>query len=745
MKRYRISLIIIILISLHSLYCELDFQHIDMLYDGYSAPILGNNVVKNGNRVLLIDSYGVSIYETTEDDLTEEASYDFPMVFNADLYGDMMAIVLTNTEEDSFHNDVVNIYDISNIEEPQLIHQIYTNLYKVFLKENAIILGFQNQVQVYSLDTLELLNTYQNFSLTHNIEDSDYFTIDSQNEENFYLCYLDSDGHLVREKSLGSNFGRPIIQDEKLLYCYQQFIDFYSIADSLTFERTFAMEHPAELELPGLFVFDNTLIAPSFNEIAPYSQYLTYYDISDIDNIIEIGNYEFFPELGQYKTFRIFDTIQWNDNFLLVINNFGVIYTNFNNFLTDYAILKYSRGASISNRFNNKLYVNYLNVIGCNNLFDISNIDNITKIETEDSLGTYFWFDEDNNHFVVKRNFIEGAFELYSFSDNNFNYIDTYQLSDFLKDRQNYLAINLWNGQDLVYTFGENIYWVSYEDGIFHDVLTDGVDEPVVSNRWFYYNSYFYRLSYSGLLEVYSKEEDSLDLVNTTFWTNNNNSFVNYWGIKDGLLTIGSSSGDGISKIYDLDVDPVNFTAEIDLNPYLINSLVGRYDDYYFYTGSDSVNGSQYCFYENMSYFNIYKKVGDEFIRVGDIYNHRQTWDFEILPQGPNQFTVFLCSPRGVDVYSCQATPNGDLEITPVTLNATNYPNPFNPETTISYDISKQGNVSVDIYNLKGQKVKSLLNETQEAGAHKIIWQGDNEDGKQVSSGNYFYKVKSGG
>ncbi|MBI9031046.1 T9SS type A sorting domain-containing protein, partial [bacterium] len=82
--------------------------------------------------------------------------------------------------------------------------------------------------------------------------------------------------------------------------------------------------------------------------------------------------------------------------------------------------------------------------------------------------------------------------------------------------------------------------------------------------------------------------------------------------------------------------------------------------------------------------------------------------------------------------------------ITPVTLNAINYPNPFNPETTISYDISKSGHVTVEIYNIKGQKVKSLLQENQEAGQHSVIWKGDNNEGKRVSSGSYFYRVKSG-
>ncbi len=90
-------------------------------------------------------------------------------------------------------------------------------------------------------------------------------------------------------------------------------------------------------------------------------------------------------------------------------------------------------------------------------------------------------------------------------------------------------------------------------------------------------------------------------------------------------------------------------------------------------------------------------------------------------------------------------TENDSYEIVPSNeINSYNYPNPFNPETTISYDITKKGNVTVDIYNLKGQKVKSLLSEKQEAGKHNVVWYGDNDSGKKVSSGTYLYRVKNG-
>ena len=81
-----------------------------------------------------------------------------------------------------------------------------------------------------------------------------------------------------------------------------------------------------------------------------------------------------------------------------------------------------------------------------------------------------------------------------------------------------------------------------------------------------------------------------------------------------------------------------------------------------------------------------------------------------------------------------------------------NYPNPFNPSTIISFSVTqnaKSGSdgfsfVTLEIYNLKGQKVKTLLRETCESGNHSIIWNGDDDSGKSVSSGIYLYKLDVG-
>jgi len=103
----------------------------------------------------------------------------------------------------------------------------------------------------------------------------------------------------------------------------------------------------------------------------------------------------------------------------------------------------------------------------------------------------------------------------------------------------------------------------------------------------------------------------------------------------------------------------------------------------------------------------------------------------------------------------------GDDYVIPVTLNVVsvgteedppvlytklggNYPNPFNPETAINFAIHEAGPVRIDIFNIKGQLVKTLVNEHLEAAYHSVIWNGKDTKGVNVSSGVYFYKMDAG-
>ena len=73
-----------------------------------------------------------------------------------------------------------------------------------------------------------------------------------------------------------------------------------------------------------------------------------------------------------------------------------------------------------------------------------------------------------------------------------------------------------------------------------------------------------------------------------------------------------------------------------------------------------------------------------------------------------------------------------------------NFPNPFNPSTTFEYDLPRNCDVTIKIYNILGQEVATLLSEQKEAGRYKISWDGQDKDGEKVSTGIYFYRIKAG-
>jgi len=73
-----------------------------------------------------------------------------------------------------------------------------------------------------------------------------------------------------------------------------------------------------------------------------------------------------------------------------------------------------------------------------------------------------------------------------------------------------------------------------------------------------------------------------------------------------------------------------------------------------------------------------------------------------------------------------------------------NYPNPFNPETTLHYNLHEQFHVEIMIYDLMGREIKSLVNEYQTAGIKSVVWDASNENSQQVSAGVYLYQIRAG-
>ncbi len=104
-----------------------------------------------------------------------------------------------------------------------------------------------------------------------------------------------------------------------------------------------------------------------------------------------------------------------------------------------------------------------------------------------------------------------------------------------------------------------------------------------------------------------------------------------------------------------------------------------------------------------------------------------------IMLSGFWQTVVF--EPTGVD--------QEDAEDLPTTFELhQNYPNPFNPQTTIRYELPNEYLVTVEIFNVFGQRIRLLVNaQIQGPGSNQVVWDGRNEQGKIIGSGIYLYRV----
>jgi lysophospholipase L1-like esterase len=104
---------------------------------------------------------------------------------------------------------------------------------------------------------------------------------------------------------------------------------------------------------------------------------------------------------------------------------------------------------------------------------------------------------------------------------------------------------------------------------------------------------------------------------------------------------------------------------------------------------------------------------------------------------------AFASQSREPIVVGIEATAAAEVLPTDFTLSQ-NYPNPFNPETGIKFALPIKSKVELRIYNIKGELVRTLVNEERPAGEHSITWDGRNEQDVRVASGIYIYRIKAG-
>ena len=176
-----------------------------------------------------------------------------------------------------------------------------------------------------------------------------------------------------------------------------------------------------------------------------------------------------------------------------------------------------------------------------------------------------------------------------------------------------------------------------------------------------------------------------------------------------------------------------------------------------------------YCQSIDISNDNIYLLDWEKYESSGNIVIYTQensgNWIGEIVYSGIINPTEFLCYSNNLllffngflensnsDIYFMKKDISTniineniiqDLSHDIISLSQ-NYPNPFNPQTSINYCLNKGGNTTLKILNIKGQLVKTLVNEYKAGGYYSVIWDGTGKNNNSVSSGIYYYRLQVG-
>ena len=151
----------------------------------------------------------------------------------------------------------------------------------------------------------------------------------------------------------------------------------------------------------------------------------------------------------------------------------------------------------------------------------------------------------------------------------------------------------------------------------------------------------------------------------------------------------------------------------------------------------------------NMMATGDFNSDGKEEIAMYRRYDDRIViYDPEIFDNNPwianietSEKFYMMCSFKPSNASRNEGTLDQNIEFPVKVASTTNYPNPFNPTTTISFSIPNESKINLLVYNIRGQKIKSLVNVILDKGKHSVVWNGVDESGKSVSSGIYFYKL----
>ncbi len=321
---------------------------------------------------------------------------------------------------------------------------------------------------------------------------------------------------------------------------------------------------------------------------------------------------------------------------------------------------------------------------------------------------------------VYRYNYSYTSFNLYDIYDlNNIQLLNTFDLPDIGKP---YIILD-----NFIYCFNENaLKTISISDPSNPFIVNDLTFGNEFYNTFIKIDSLLYMFgSGCAIVDITSAENPEI-LMETILPSNPNpNCRIEFINNTAYLL---SSASDRLLHIYDFN-DP--------LDPLLITTIGSMNIDRIF-----KVNDSLVGINNNINSIYFYE-LNNSIPYLSNEYNWNNSTYY--LAEY-DDYLITACGQFGIYALSMNIAPAENQLIQNIDLlNLANYPNPFNPSTIITFSIKSDSKVNLSVYNIKGQKVKELINNKISAGKHSFSWSGLDSNNIKVSSGVFLYKLSING
>jgi len=245
--------------------------------------------------------------------------------------------------------------------------------------------------------------------------------------------------------------------------------------------------------------------------------------------------------------------------------------------------------------------------------------------------------------------------------------------------------------------------------------------------------------------------EGSILSIGYNFSRSNTNHPTQPHNVKIWMATTGQSTFQNVSNAIPFSAFTLVFEGAIPVHQAGISDIVIPLDSPFTYEGGNLVVMTQRDFTQaHYAYSNVWQYTftpgqnrtlalfheSGSAITVPDANGGIPSFAYDIEIDYVANTVFTFDAPHSIGETTIDSPMNTTLK--------SNYPNPFNPSTTIAFEINHSGRVIIDIYNIKGQRVKEVVSGSFSAGKHSVVWNGDDASGHPVGSGVYFYRMTTG-